>query len=87
MRTIGFHELHEQTVEVLRRVREDGEVFELTDQGEVVAHLVPAKPLSATSASLEEFLAEWDYLSREIGARWPEDASAVEAVREQRREL
>ncbi len=44
MTTIGVQELHEDTSAILRRVREQGETLDVTDQGEVVARLVPIAP-------------------------------------------
>ena len=44
MTTIGVQELHEDTGAILRRVREQGKTLDVTDQGEVVARLVPVAP-------------------------------------------
>ena len=87
MQTIGIRDLQQQTDQVLCRVREEGETFEVTDQGEVVARIVPAQEPPEARPSLDEFLARWNRLAQDIGAHWPEGVSAVDAVREQRREL
>ena len=84
MRTIGVRELKEHASEVLRRVREDGEVFEVTYHGRVVARVVPA-PQPDDGASAEAFWEKWDQLAAEISERWPAGLSAVDAVREERR--
>ncbi len=86
MKTIGIRELREKASEVLRRVREKGDVYEVTYRGRVVARLVPASQ-PGSGVALPEIWAEWDKLAREVSARWPKGVSAVEAVREQRREL
>ncbi len=86
MRTVGVRELKQRASEILRRVREDGAVVELTYRGRVVAHLVPlAQPASAASPG--SFWRDLSDLSKAIDARWPAGTSAVEAVREGRREI
>jgi prevent-host-death family protein len=86
METIGVRELKARATEILRRVREDGTAFEVTYRGLVVARLVPlAQP--AREQTVEAFLERLDRTAEEIGRHWPEGVSAVEAVREVRREL
>jgi prevent-host-death family protein len=86
VRAIGIRELKEQASEVLRRVREEGDVYEITYHGRVVARLVPvAQPREP--GSRDEFLESWDQLGESISRAWPEGVSAVDAVREGRREL
>lgn len=83
---IGIRELKERTSEIMRRVREDSQRYEVTYHGRTIAWIVPvAEP--ETSLAPEEWLREWDELSKAISADWPEGVSAVDAVREQRREL
>ena len=86
METIGIRELKIQASEILRRVREDGAAYEITYHGRAVARLVPVSQPARTE-SLETFWRRWDKLSERISARWPEGVSAVEAVREGRRDL
>lgn len=86
MQTIGIRELKEQASAILRRVREEGHVFEVTYHGQVIARLVPVtQPKPATSRP--DFWFRWDRLARAVSARWPDGVSAVDAVREERREL
>ena len=59
----------------------------ITRRGRVIAHLVPVRPPSAAPADLSALWADLDALAAEIGARWPTDQTAVEAVRQERREL
>jgi prevent-host-death family protein len=87
MESVGVRELRDRVSELLRRVRDEGEVIEVTYHGEVVARLVPARP---AAVDLDEMAALWtslDQLAAEIGASWPEGASAREAVAADRREL
>ena len=86
METIGVRELRERASEVLRRVRDDGDVFEVSYRGRVIARLVPvAQP--ETKNALSNFNANWEKLAKAIGVHWPDGVSAVDAVREGRREL
>lgn len=86
MHRIGVRELKERTGEILRRVREDREPYEVTYHGRTIARIFPANEDKDTQAR-DEWLREWDRLSGEISAEWPEGVSAVDAIREQRREL
>jgi hypothetical protein len=47
----------------------------------------PAASAKARKARAKAWLSEFDELSRQISASWNSDMSAVEAIREQRREL
>lgn len=88
MRTVGVHELEEHISEILHLVQETGEIVEVTDGGQVIAHLVPASNSQRPAEVLGG--AVWTTLDRlrdEISARWPKDVSAVDAVRDVRREL
>jgi prevent-host-death family protein len=73
--------------ELLRRVRDDGETIEVTYHGRVVARLVPVRESDAPAASAAAWRAQADALAARVGRSWPAGASAVEAVREQRRDL
>jgi prevent-host-death family protein len=87
MRSIGVRELKAHTSRVLREVREYGEPVEVTVRGRAVARLVP---VGVGGPSIDETSAVWadlDELAAQIGARWPSDTSAAEAVHEDRREL
>ncbi len=88
MGTVGVRELKEQTSQILRRVREGRETVEVTYRGKVVARLVPVEEPCQTSDP--EFAAIWaslDEVAAELGARCPAGVSAVDAVRDVRREL
>lgn len=81
MASIGLHELPE----AMRAVLEHGEALDVTDQGEVVARLVPVAPTRPVRPGLAVDLATLDALAARIGAAWKSNKSAVEAVSEQRR--
>ena len=65
MSSVGVRELKEQTSEIIRRVREDGETIDITYRGEVVATITPKQPIAPAQDR-----AFWDAqrrLAREIG--------------------
>lgn len=79
-------ELHERTTEMLARVA-CGEAFAIVVDGRVVARLVPSAPVDIDDDTIAARWARFDDLSRRISERWPVGVSAVEAVREQRRDF
>ncbi len=88
MRTFGVRELEDRISEILRLVQETGEIVEVTNDGEVIARLVPVsrsqRPVEVPGGAV------WTDLERlraEIDAHWQGSPSAVDAVREVRREL
>lgn len=88
MLSVGVRQLKEQTSQILRRVREDGETVEITYHGETIARLVPVT--RQEQLDQEEIDAVWtdlDRLAAEIGEHWSGEVSAAEAVREGRRDL
>ena len=87
MGEIGIRELKQRANEILRLVREEQETFTVTYRGKVVAKLVPVVDASTERDLTSAIWTQMDELSIEIGAHWPSDVSAAEAVAEQRREL
>ncbi len=88
MEVIGIRELKNNATQILRRVREEGAEYQVAYHGKVIARLVPvAAAHPAENEELEAIWTDLDELAIEISARWPEGVSAVEAVREARREL
>jgi prevent-host-death family protein len=87
MEEIGVRELKENTSEVLRRVREEKATYRITYRGRVVAELAPTPDVAEKQAEWERIWAEMDKTAAEISKKWPKGVSAVDAVREQRREL
>lgn len=86
MALIGIRELRTNASELIRRVREQGEIIDITYYGEVVARLVPVKQLKIRDEELPALWAEMDRLAQEVSAQWSGSHSAVDAVREGRRE-
>lgn len=84
---VGIRELKASTSEIVRRVRERGEIVDITYHGEVVARLVPVRPPVPAPDDVAALLTDLDQLASEISAAWPAGASAVDAVRDVRREL
>jgi len=84
---VGIRELKQRASHILRQVREKKETITITYRGRPVARLVPVEDMESKRAEALAVWAKMDDLAREIGAHWPEGVSAVEAVREQRREL
>ncbi len=87
MRSVGVRELREKTSEIVRGVREKGEPVDITHRGKVVARIVPIDPTRPDPQEVAAWWARWDVLAKEISKHWPEGVSAVDAIREQRREL
>ena len=87
MITVGVRELKQQTSRILRRVREDGEVIEITYHGETVARLIPVNPSVPSEEEMAAVLTDLNQLSAEISAQWPDGVSAMDAINDVRREL
>ena len=80
---VGIRHLKEHTSQVLRRVREHHETIDVTLRGEVVARLVPVRPL-IDKETLERVRAERRRLAEEITKHWPAGVSASAAIAEER---
>ena len=88
MDSVGIKELKRDTSSVLRRVRLNRETIEVTYRGKAVARIVPIQNQDEVSKpKWEDIWKEMDQLSDRISRQWPRGVSAVDAVREQRREL
>jgi hypothetical protein len=79
--TIGLNELPT----AMRTALEQDEVLDVTDQGIVVARIVPVPSARPVRTGLAADLATLDDLATHIGASWKSNLSAPEAVSEQRR--
>lgn len=85
MKVIEVRELTDRINDILRMVEEEGESFEVTAHGEVIARLIPGRGFHTP---LDE--AAWtdiDHLAAEIGAHIPEKVDAVDIISDVRREL
>ena len=87
MPDVGIRELKANTSEIVRRVRERGEIIDITYHGEVVARLVPVQAPLPLEDEIAALLVNLDQLAAEIGAAWPEGVSALDAVQDARRDL
>lgn len=88
MKTFAVCELEAHMSEILRVVEETGEAVELTRDGKVIAHLIPAhKPQLPFGRPEGDIWADMDRLAAEIDARWQGSTDAVDAVHDVRREL
>jgi prevent-host-death family protein len=92
MNEISVTELKRNTSKILRGVRE-GQSYDITYRGRVTALIVPCHrpwddlPKEDEKKDWETVWAEMDELAAEISKKWPAGVSAVDAVREQRRNL
>jgi len=87
MHEVGVRELKQNLSTILKRVRTKKEAVEITYRGRTVARIVPAADQRKLSEDDAAVLAEMDKLAKEISAQWPKGVPAVDAIREQRREL
>jgi prevent-host-death family protein len=83
MVTVGIRELKQQTSELVRLVREDGQQIQITYRGQVVALMVPVDRPDRKANDSD--WASLDVLAAEIGAHWSAGISSAEAVDEGRR--
>jgi len=85
LKVIGARELAERINDILRMVEEEGESFEVTDHGEVIARLIPSHGFYAPSD-----VAAWtniDHLAAKIGTYIPEKVNSVDILNDVRRDL
>ena len=87
MRTVGVREFKMSASRILKQVREKGAEVEITYRGRVVARVVPVLARKTSARMATSVWTDLDRLASEIGARWPRKVTAVDAVREGRREL
>ena len=86
MGTVGIRELKEQASRIIRRV-EAGEEVKVTNRGRVVARIVREDRADSDAEVTAAVLSDLDRLAAEFGARWPRGVTAVDAVRDVRRDL
>ncbi len=86
MRTIAVGELEANISEIVRQLREEGEAIEVTDLGRPVILIMPLNRAERVQMGNIDW-ADTEALAAEIARYWPEGVSAVDAVRDVRREL
>ena len=86
---VSVRELKGQLSRVLRAVREEREEYLVTYRGRVVARISPVvlPEEQVTEERVWKVMRDLDRLAAEIGRKWPKGVSAVDAVREGRRDL
>jgi prevent-host-death family protein len=84
--SVGVRELKENPSKYLRQVQEQHEEFEITIRGRAVARLVPLEH-QISDAERQENWRRHRELAAELSQFVSEPFSAVEAIREQRRDL
>jgi prevent-host-death family protein len=84
MVTVGVRELKQQASELIRLVRETGSQVQVTHRGQVVALLIPVAPSKGQDSEKRSWTS-LDTLAAEVGAHWPKDVSAAQAIAEGRR--
>lgn len=88
MRMVDIYELEGHLADVLDQLRETGETVAVTRDDEIIAHLMPTYiPEWMAKAPDDDVWARLNRLSAEISAHWPKGVSAVDAIRDVRREL
>ncbi len=85
MQKVGVRDLKINASEIIRRMREEGESFEVTYRGETVGRIVPLRRHS-DEETIEASLRRWQALIDEI-AEHADEVSADETMREIRRDL
>jgi antitoxin (DNA-binding transcriptional repressor) of toxin-antitoxin stability system len=86
-RLVGVRELRQHATEIVRQVRVKRATVQITYRGKVIAQLIPVREILPLPKESSAVWTDLDRLAVEIGARWPAHVSAVDAVREGRREL
>jgi prevent-host-death family protein len=87
MLSVGIKELRDHASALVRKVREEGEIIEITYHGETVARIVPVQPAPPTNAEIDAMFTRLDALTAEISAHWPKGVSAEDAINDVRRVL
>ena len=87
MLSVGIKELKRDASAIVKRVREQKETIEVTYRGSVVAQIVPVESDDERQARFDSVWQQMDALAEEISSKWTGGQSAVDAVRESRRDL
>ena len=85
--SVRVRELRQHATEIVRQVRVKRATVQITYRGKVVAQLMPVREPLPVPKGTGAMWTDLDRLVAEIWACWPTHGSAVDAVREGRREL
>ena len=86
-RMVGVKEFKARAAELVREMEETKEAVVITRRGKTVARLGPIQHEEPFWADSHAVWDRPDRLAQEMGKRLPEGTSAMDAVREQRRNL
>lgn len=96
MSVAGIDMLADDLRTLLASARRSGETIQIVDHGEIVAQIVPNPQVARDRRVADDqnerrardaaVWADIDRLAKTIGEEWPEGVSAVDAVRDGRRE-
>lgn len=84
MKRLGINELRDNIREILRVVEEEGDVVEVTNQGRVVARVIPVPAPHLAQHEVDEIIADMDRVAAELGAHWPPGVTAADALNDVR---
>lgn len=87
MEKVGIKQLKRDASAILKAVRENSQTIVVTYRGEPVAQIVPFERDEERRRRIRDGLARMDELAATIGELTEGSVSAVDLVREQRRDL
>jgi prevent-host-death family protein len=87
MLSVGITELKRDASTIVKRVREEKETIEVTYRGSVVAQIVPVESEEERQARFDRVWKRMDALAEKVSENWTGEGSAVDAVRESRRDF
>jgi antitoxin (DNA-binding transcriptional repressor) of toxin-antitoxin stability system len=88
MSQVGIKEFKTHASEIFRRVRDDGEIVDVTYRGEVIARISPVQSERRPSREeIKRHFAEFDRFAAEIAQRTPPDLTAADVINDIRRDL
>jgi len=79
MTRISSAEVQRNFADILERVSEKGEHFEIDKDGTVIARLEPMKPKTSTVGDLREWLANHSRLDPEDAEQWEKELAEIRA--------
>jgi antitoxin (DNA-binding transcriptional repressor) of toxin-antitoxin stability system len=85
MEKVGVRELQSHAKDIVRRVRDDHETFDLTDQGETIGQIVPLTTRRDTDAVAKSWKSWEDFFEKV--SQQVDDASLDQTMDEIRRRL
>ena len=87
MLSVDVRRLGEEAERLVRRARKRRQAIVVTDEGRPIARIEPLVADQPSPEAGAALLADMQRLAVDVGRWWPSDASAVETIREGRRDL